>query len=230
MQTENLKLTPEMLLWKKLGITNCTMDFSCGGDSMNDYSFVFYTDNKNKGKNEPAVVEVKCEELRSYFENEVFNQVEFYVNSDGHYQGEFGQVEITFEEDDDEPEFTYNKSSKSEWSEHTTNVIEIKLTEKMVKFINDYVSNINGGDEDCVINFKSDFIMNEEDEETYQKLQSLIVDEVSEFTPEIGDEDELSDWYSFTTNDEDGEFDTLTIKGNNLLVSVNNSFTTTKDE
>ena len=48
MQTDNLKLTPEMIVWKKLGITSCTMEFSCGGDSMNDYTFRFYTKNKSK--------------------------------------------------------------------------------------------------------------------------------------------------------------------------------------
>ena len=82
-------------LWKELGITSATMEFSCGGDSMNDYHFNFYN-SENK--------QVENGELDSFFDDEVFREVEFYVNSDGHYIGEFGSVEITLDEDDEEKE------------------------------------------------------------------------------------------------------------------------------
>ena len=70
-------------LWKELGITTANMEFSCGGDSMNDYHFSFYN-SENK--------EVQSGELESFFDDEVFRGVDFYVNSDGHYIGEFGKI------------------------------------------------------------------------------------------------------------------------------------------
>ena len=100
--------------WKRLGITSCTMQFSCGGDSMNDYSFEFCKDGVGK---------VESEELKDFFDNEVFKKVEFYENSDGHYIGEAGSVEIELNgtgEEDDEHFFSYSKTSQSEWNESFT--------------------------------------------------------------------------------------------------------------
>ena len=79
-------------LWKELKIESGTMEFSCGGDSMNDYSFTFYGGGK----------EIESSELKDYFDDAVYKHVEFYVNSDGHYQGEAGTVEITLDNDDDD--------------------------------------------------------------------------------------------------------------------------------
>jgi hypothetical protein len=204
-------------LWKELGITNCTMEFSCGGDSMNDTNFTFYKDTK----------EIKCQELFDYFDNEVYRQVEFYEASDGHYQGEFGEVHIELdEESDDEHSFTYSKSSKSEWSERTENVIGITLTEKETEFINNYVLNINGGDGDVVVNFKVDFIMTDDDETLLEELKDKINKQTQDYSPEDVD-GELDDWYSFTTN---GDGDTLTIKDNELQVEVSNSYTQIREE
>jgi hypothetical protein len=222
MQTENLKISPEIMLWKKLGITSCTMEFSCGGDSMNDYSFTFYTNNKSKKKGAPAVTEILCPELETYFDNEVFNRVEFYVNSDGHYQGESGNVEITLDEesnDEEEHEFSYSKSAQSEWSERHIEVIEIELTKKMVEFITDNVLNINGGDGTTNTNYKRDVILSDDDEKLVEEIETLLDKEVNEFEPEDV-EGELQDFYTFTTND-DEKLETLTIKENKLLLVVN---------
>ena len=225
-----LKLTPEMLLWKKLGITSCTMEFSCGGDSMNDYTFRFYTKNKSKKKNAPAVVEVECKELETYFENEVFREVEFYEASDGHYQGEAGEVEITLnEDDDDEPVFSYSKSAKSEFTENTSDIEGITLTEDEIKFINDNVININGSmDDRARINFKRDFIMTDKDDEIMEGLSKKIDDFVSDYEPENVD-GELGEWYNYTTNRDEEKLDTLTIKNGELLVIISKQYTTYVD-
>ena len=93
MQTKNdVEVSQEITLWKENKIHECIMEFSCGGDSMNDYDFKFYD---KKGK------EIVCVELKDFFEDEVFRRVEFYVNSDGHYIGEFGQVVITLNDEDE---------------------------------------------------------------------------------------------------------------------------------
>ena len=220
----------EIKLWKELGITSCTMEFSCGGDSMNDYNFTFYKTNDKKGKNQPAQIEVECEELRNYFDHEVFNEVDFYEASDGHYIGESGSVEITLDEDSEDEEehtFMYSKNAQSEWSERHSEVIQIDLTTDMVNFINENISNINGGDGDVSINYKRDVILNDKDEEVLDKLEKKIIDEVEEFEPQDV-EGELEDYYTFTTNDGD-ELTDIKIVDKKLSILVNKSMIVYRD-
>ena len=113
-----MEVAEAIKLWKELRITNCTMNFYCGGDSMGDTSFVLSDENGD----------VDCQALEDFFDDEVYRHVDFYVNSDGHYQGESGQVEIELNEDEDG--FYYSKSSTSEWSETETNIIDIELSPK----------------------------------------------------------------------------------------------------
>ena len=83
---------------RELGIARVEFEFTCGGDSMNDYDVTLY----NKDEEQ-----VNSASLRSYFEDETFNHVQFYEASDGHYMGEAGTVHIEFDEDGDE--FLYSK-------------------------------------------------------------------------------------------------------------------------
>jgi len=73
----------EIKLWKENNIERCVMEFSCGGDSMNETDFTLY---------DKSGEEVICDELTDYFEDIVYKEVDFYEVSDGHYMGEFGQV------------------------------------------------------------------------------------------------------------------------------------------
>ena len=218
-------------LWKELGITSANMEFSCGGDSMNDYTFTFYKKNDSKEKNAPAEIEVDSEELTTYFDFVIFDEVEFYVNSDGHYIGEHGNVHIELDdsdEDEEEHTFTYSKSSKSEWSERIEETMEIKLSKKMIKFVSEYVSNINGEEGNCTINFKKDFIMSDEQEKLVGELEEIVLEQTADFEPSY-DEGEKEEYYTFTTNDgEDRE--ELTIKDDKLLVSVSTSFIVYKED
>ena len=99
-------------LWKELGVTHINFEYSCGGDSMNDTTL-----NIHKGD---EIIE--NDELDSYFDNEVYKRVEFYVNSDGHYQGESGNVLI--ELNDDETDFNFMKSGTSEYNETITSTLD----------------------------------------------------------------------------------------------------------
>lgn len=211
--------------WKKLGIVSCTMNFNCGGDSMGDTSFEFFDE---KGS-------VSAPDLEAYFENTIYDRVEFYVNSDGHYQGEAGTVEITLDDDDD---FLYAKNSRSEWSERINSVVGIKLTKPMIEFVKNNVANINGSNDDFAINYKRDFILSEADEKLTTELEDLIGTELGYFEPELSEDDgELQDWFTFTTainnNDEDGDGLAgglnVTIKGNILQVEISNEYTSFKD-
>jgi len=206
--------------WKELGIVHGTMNFNCGGDSMGDTDFEFIDD---KGS-------VSSSELEAYFQNTIYDHVEFYVNSDGHYQGEAGTVEITF--DNEEEEFYYVKSSRSEWSECINSVVGIKLTKPMIEFVNNNVANINGSNNDFTINYKRDFILSEADEKLIAELEELISDELEGFEPELDDDGELSEWFSFTTaiNNDSFTDSNVTIKGNILQVEISNEYTVYKDE
>jgi hypothetical protein len=217
MQTKKteLQVSPEVMLWKENKIKECVMEFSCGGDNMNDYDFVFYN-NKNK--------QVECEELKDYFDDVVFRQVEFYVNSDGHYIGEFGQVVITL--NDDEDDFEYDKQSKSEWSERYSEKIPIGITPEEAKFLKEKVENMNGGEGDKNINYKIDFILTDEEEKMVDKLLESIDNACEEY--EFAEsEGEPEDFYSWSTDEDGGGIE---IKGDNLYVEVNRNFMITKDE
>ena len=208
-------------LWKKLKIETAQFHFSCGGDSMNDTSMTFH------GKNGKEITE-GTSELESYFENEVYNNVQFYEASDGHYIGEHGIVHITL--DEEEEDFNYSKSSKSEWSETMTSEMEVKLPEKAIEFIKKNVLNINGGqDGGCVINYKKDLILSDKEVKLVEELENKILNEASNFVPdqsENEDEGEVEDWFTFTTNEEGEE---IKIKENSLVVSVRNSVTVLKE-
>lgn len=209
-------------LWKKLEITECVMNFSCGGDSMNDTSFHFYALNKSKKKNEPSCVEIQCDELDSYFDREVYNRVDFYVNSDGHYIGEQGDVHITLE--DNEDDFSYSKNATSEFCERGSEIMELKLTKEEVDFVTKYVQNINGGEGEVIINYKKDFIIDDKLQEVIDNLETKIGENARDFEPSnpLG---ERSDFYSFTTNDVDEEeLEQLTLEGNKLKVIVRNEY------
>ena len=202
--------------WKELNIKSCSMEFSCGGDSMNDYSFTFYT-NDNK--------EVDDEELTDYFETEVFNEVKFYEVSDGHYIGESGVVEIKLEEEDDEePHFSYYKDASYEWSERYLGQMNVPLTDTELSFIKEKVLNMNGGDwGEPNINYKVDCIVTDEEEKMMNDLIQKICDESEYF--EIEDADgEPEEGFRWTTNEDENKIE---FEGNSLKVQVERNYMTT---
>jgi hypothetical protein len=202
--------------WKELNIKSCSMEFSCGGDSMNDYSFTFYT-NDNK--------EVDGEELTDYFETEVFNEVKFYEVSDGHYIGESGVVEIKLEEEDDEePYFSYYKDASSEWSDRFFGQMNVPLTDTELSFIKEKVLNMNGGDwGEPNINYKVDCIVTDEEEKMMNDLIQKICDESEDF--EIEDASgEPEEGFRWTTNEDEDE---IKFEGNSLKVQVERNYMTT---
>jgi len=212
-----MELKEAIKIWKDLSIEKAVFEFSCGGDSMNDFSVSLEDANGNS---------VESAELVNFFEDQTFNHVSFYENSDGHYMGEVGTVDITLNEDD-EPSFDYCKNAQSEYNENIETVIEIKLNKKQINFINDNVGNINGGEEGFVMNYKRDFIMTDEEEKIANEIEEILQTKTSEFQPDT--DDEVQEWYSFTTNEDNGKIKTLTTTKTGLKVIMNNSITTYQD-
>jgi hypothetical protein len=208
--TENI-----IKIWKEKNIDHVNFNFSCGGDSMNDTSIEIFD-------KEGELVEDS--ELETYFDDQAYKNVGFYVNSDGHYQGEFGVVTIEF--DEDENDFTYSKSSSSEWNESCNNEVEIELSDKETKFVADYVLNINGGEDEIQTNYKKDFILTNEQEETLKGLEEKISEFAQDYTPNDV-EGEMNEWHTFTTNEEGKE---LKLVGNMLTLSITKSFDIIKED
>ena len=200
-------------LWNELEITHIDFEFTCGGDSMNDTTL-----NIHKGD---EIIENDV--IATYFDNEVYNAVEFYVNSDGHYMGENGNVLIELNDEGDE--FNYMKSAQSEWCERITSEVEVELTDEEVEFVKEFVRDINGGDsEGANFNYKMDFIINQKRKELIDSIGEKVSDVCGNFTPEIEGDGEVNDWYSYTTNEDDITDSEVVIKDNKLIVSVSNEY------
>ncbi len=200
-------------LWKELGITTADMEFSCGGDSMNDYHFTFYN-SENK--------EVQSGELESFFDDDVFKRVEFYVNSDGHYIGESGNVSIELSEDEENPDFVYNKNAQAEWSESFTDEVGVELTEKEVEFVRSKVLNLVGSQDGDAINYKGDCILNNEEEQISDTISQKISDVVMNHEFENA-EGEVEEWFQYNTDEVDSDV-LPKIVGNTLFVSLTRQF------
>jgi hypothetical protein len=213
--------------WKRLGIDNANMEFSCGGDSMSDYSFTFYTKNKSAVTGRPENIEVESEALISFFDLQIFDDVEFYVNSDGHYIGESGNVVITL--NDDEDGFEYDKQSQSEWSESYEETIHIRLSNSEVEFIKNKILNINGGqDGDATFNYKIDCVITDEEEELIETLGKRLENECE--TYEFQDvEGEEEDWFTWSTNQEVDDVIQFT-EEDEMLVMVRRNFIQYKED
>lgn len=201
-------------LWRELGISYANYEFDCGGDSMGSTTLTLI------GKDGE---QISNQEIEDYIENEIYNRVEFYVNSDGHYQGEAGTVEITLDEDGED--FSYCKSSTSEWCESLTSEIQIELDEKEIAFIKERLLNINGSMDNFTVNYKTDFILTDEDEELVDKLKDKMYGELSSFRPET--KHEVREWYTFTTDIGNKE---ITFDGNELKVEITNEVTEYREE
>lgn len=152
-------------LWKELKIGYSVLTFDCGGDSMGEMEWAYYN------KKGTQITDEKVKELDNFFENEVFKQVEFYVNSDGHYMGEQGTVTITLNEDD---EFEYVKEAMSEFSETYRDSVDVELTEEEKVFLEEKVSNLAGGNagwnDEKIINYKKDCILTEREQKLLDEL------------------------------------------------------------
>ena len=223
----NETITEAVSEWKKLGIDNANMEFSCGGDSMSDYSFTFYTKNKSAVTGRPENIEVESEELVVFFDRQIFDDVEFYVNSDGHYIGESGNVVITL--NDDEDGFEYDKQSQSEWSESYEETIHIRLSNSEVEFIKNKILNINGGqDGDATFNYKIDCVITDEEEELIETLGKRLENECE--TYEFKDvEGEEEDWFTWSTNQEVDDVIQFT-EEDEMLVMVRRNYIQYKED
>jgi hypothetical protein len=199
-QQEERRLERERLLsnskiialqkWKEHDVDRVEFIFSCGGDSMEETNIEIYDKNEN-------IIEVN--EISNYFDDAVYNNVQFYEASDGVYMGERGTVIITLT--DDEDDFDYLKSSEEEWCENTPFTEKIVLTDEEVDFIDKYVSDINGNmsEGQYNINYKVDFLQTDKLISLEEKLLEKIQHYFEDYEPNL---DNMSDWHTLEVNPE----------------------------
>jgi len=215
-QTEAVKL------WKEHGVYSATFEFSCGGDSMNETTLTLY-DSKD--------VEIKkdTDGLNQLLEDLVYDNVEFYEASDGHYQGEFGEVHITL--DDDEETLTFSKTSTSEICESFSDTGYFKLTEKEAAFLKEYASSIfydNFGST-AEIRYKKDLILTNE----RTQLTTEFLEKLHEFAEDLDIKDaqgEPQDSLQYYTGDDVTQENSVEITEDNQLVfTVSRQYTIYQD-
>ena len=179
--------------WNEANISYAEFQFSCGGDSMNDTSLSFYDVDGN-------VVD-ESGNLESYFEDEVYKNVQFYEASDGHYIGESGYVRIELSDEGDE--FYYTKSAEAEWSENKSGEVLVPITDEEFKILDEYILGMaNSSWNGASVDHKKDFILTDELEVAIKDLQEKFENHSYDFQPETGGEVE-DESHRFNTTNED---------------------------
>lgn len=151
--------------WKSNRIASASFHFDCGGDSMNQTHWSFTIIDDDGVERDGGSDFVGLPEL----EDMVYDVVEFYECSDGHYLGENGTVYVTLNDEGDD--FDLQKNSMEHWSE-TLEVeerldINPELGEFIYKNVNTMESNdawsIGRGQDDVLINYKQDCIVTDKE-------------------------------------------------------------------
>lgn len=201
--------------WEELNIVSATLTFTCGGDSMGDMGFEFFDANGN-----PVI----SSDLSDFFQDEVFNHIDFYVNSDGHYLGESGTVEITLEDG----EFQYLKSSESEYEEYYKEVAKVPLSKEELNFINKNVASISETERGSSVIYVDDLILTDEDIELQNGILEQLYDFACDFQHSAAGNSESYDEfgiYTWNKNDYPISDDDETIR-----ILIERSYRVFKDE
>ena len=192
MNPEKVEMEVAVQCWKDLKINHCIMDFSCGGDEMQDFDFVFYGEYENV---------LLSDTLNDFFKVEVFEKVDFYVNSSDEYIGEFGTVRIELNEK--QADFEYTKSTTSELSERITESFVLQLTDEEFNIFRDKIKDINGEGRSVYFNYKSDCIIGDDEisilEKFERKIKNFVTDAIIE--NEHGEQEEESENFECDVED-----------------------------
>jgi len=196
MKTQTVELEQSLKLWKKLMIDHCVMEFSCGGDSMNEFTFLFYDENKNVLHSEDITT------LDNFFNEEVFDKVHFYEASDGHYLGEFGTVHIELNDEGDD--FIYTKEVSSEYSESVTEKFRFQLTDDEYDLLSEKISDFNGDGSGLVVNYNLDCIITDKETKTMSDFEDKILNFIVDVVFEHGFSEAQEESENFECNVQDG--------------------------
>jgi len=171
--------------WIEKNISEAEFQFSCGGDAMGETDLLFYNDKKE-------VIDMDKSDILTDL---IYKNVDFYENSDGHYQGEFGTVHITFNEEEDN--FEYNKDSTSEYSNSYTDEVVVSLKEEEWNYLNKYVKDVYGEEKIDTFEYKIDFYKTNLHKKIEESIKECSKNEIFDHEFEQGDQNvEADDYYN----------------------------------
>lgn len=213
---EDLELETAIERWKELKIVYGKFIFDCGGDSMNHTELNFYGEKD---------VQIKDAQLEEFINEETYKNVEFYVNSDGHYIGENGEVHIKL--NDEEDDFEFDKSSISEWEESYSAELEVDFTQEERDFLFAKVMEMEFAGEDADdafdnvdIRYKADTILSNKEVELEEALIEKITERAETYDGWDGSLGEcMGDTFRWSLNS----------NGINIVVSVSRTFLIEKE-
>lgn len=163
--------------WKELNVDEAKFTFSAGGDCMNATEMALYNENGER---------IHDTELENWLVEEVYDHVNFYECSDGHYLGEHGDVTIGM--DDNGKDLYFDKYSRSEYEEDATNVEEVKVEDWVKESILAKIDSISGnpyGNDQHEINYNGDCILTDKDEEALSVFIDAIKTQLLNFDFDI---------------------------------------------
>lgn len=201
-------------IWKENSLINAIITYNCGGDSMGDMETVFNDENGEitfDGSNK----------LADYLENLSFDKVEYYVNSDGHYMGENGTVEIILDEDMDEPDFDFLKSAEYEYSESEHYDIWVELTDIEKNTLKKYVQSIMAENDIYQFEYIGDSIISNDELEILNKIAYKIIEKTDLYWQQnefLFEECNDSVWATFENFFETNLDNELIFENNNLKI------------
>lgn len=162
-------------IWKECGVREAEFHFDCGGDSMNETHWVFLD---SKGK---TIDSSSLSVVESQLESDVYDNIQFYEASDGHYLGESGTVNVTLNDEGDG--FDMYKSSTEQWSETLSVDEEIDISEELGRLLHKKVASIVSVDGwsirrglgETERNYKDDCIISDREEELISEFESRLI-------------------------------------------------------
>ena len=162
-------------IWKECGVHEAKFHFDCGGDSMNETSWVFLD---SKGE---TIDSSSLSVVESQLESDVYDNIQFYEASDGHYLGESGTVNVTLNDEGDG--FDMYKSSIERWSETISVDQEIDISEELGMLLHkkiDSIVSVDGwgirsGLGEAERNYKEDCIITDREEELISEFEGRLI-------------------------------------------------------
>ena len=170
--------------WKEYKIEKAEFEFYAGGDSMGNTDLYFY-DKDDKTINVD-------DDFKQEVENDIYNNVDFYETSDGHYEGEAGTVTVTLEKEGEEEYLNFSKDSQAEYSNSYTDEVILQLTPEELNYLKDNVETFHVGYE-IEFEYNRDMFVSDKMEEIENSIISKIKDASNEHEFEYNGEGEIEE-------------------------------------
>lgn len=187
--------------WKEYKIEKAEFEFYAGGDSMGNTDLYFY-DKDDKTINVD-------DDFKQEVENDIYNNVDFYETSDGHYEGEAGTVTVTLEKDEGEEYLNFSKDAQAEYSNSYTDNVTAELTKEEINYIKD---NIDGFEDsyEMTFSYSRDLFVSSKMEQIEQNIVSKIKQACDEHEVEYNGNGEVQEMDEYNLSN-------LEVLGNNKI-------------